>query len=64
MVRLVEEGQIPAVDGVVRGRVCELMVRLHEEFGRTVSDDTIDRALKDLRFIACECPAEGLQAGP
>jgi transposase len=50
LVRLVEEGPIPAVDGVVRWRACDLIVRLYEEFGISVSDDTVYRALKDLGF--------------
>jgi transposase len=50
LVRLVEEGPIPAVDGVVRWRACDLIMRLHEEFGISVSDDTVYRALKDLSF--------------
>ena len=48
--RIVEEGPIPAVHGVVRWRACDLIMRLHEEFGVSVSDDTIYRALKDLGF--------------
>jgi transposase len=48
--RLVEEGPIPAVHGVVRWRACDLIMRLHEEFGISVSDDTIYRAMKDLGF--------------
>jgi putative transposase len=50
LVRLVEEGPIPALHGVVRWRACDLIMRLHEEFGISVSDDTIYRALKDLGF--------------
>src|ERR1700686_1789799 len=50
LARLVEEGPIPAVHGVVRWRGCDLIMRLHEEFGLSVSDDTIYRALKDLGF--------------
>ncbi len=50
LVRLVEEGPIPAVHGVVRWRACDLIMRLHEEFGLSVSDDTIYRALKGLGF--------------
>jgi transposase len=50
LVRLVEDGPIPAVHGVVRWRACDLIMRLHEEFGISVSDDTIYRALKDLGF--------------
>jgi transposase len=50
LVRLVEEGPIPAVDGVVRWRACDLIMRLYEEFGISVSDDTVYRALKELGF--------------
>jgi transposase len=50
LARIVEEGPIPAVDGVVRWRACDLIMRLHEEFELSVSDDTIYRALKDLGF--------------
>src|SRR5947209_8238349 len=32
LVRLVEDGPIPAVDGVVRWRACDLIMRLHQEF--------------------------------
>src|SRR6201987_1859093 len=50
LARIVEEGPIPAVHGVVRWRACDLIMRLHEEFGLSVSDDTIYRALKTLGF--------------
>jgi transposase len=50
LARLVEEGPIPAIHGVVRWRACDLMMRLHEEFGISVSDDTVYRALKELGF--------------
>lgn len=48
--RIVEEGPIPAVHGVVRWRACDLITLLQEEFGISVSDDTIYRALRDLGF--------------
>lgn len=50
LARILEEGPIPAIHGVVRWRACDLIMRLHEEFGISVSDDTIYRALKDLGF--------------
>jgi transposase len=50
LARIVEEGPIPAVHGVVRWRACDLIMRLHEEFGLSVSDDTIYRVLKGLGF--------------
>jgi winged helix-turn helix protein len=33
LARIVDEGPIPAVHGVVRWRACDLIMRLHEEFG-------------------------------
>jgi len=48
LARLVEEGPIPAIHGVVRWRACDLIMQLHEEFGISVSDDTVYRALKQL----------------
>ena len=50
LARIVEEGPTPAVHGVVRWRACDLIMRLHEEFGLSVSDDTIYRVLRDLGF--------------
>ena len=50
LARLVEEGPIPAIHGVVRWRACDLIMRLHEEFGISVSDDTVYRALKELGY--------------
>jgi transposase len=50
LARIVVEGPIPAVHGVVRWRACDLIMRLYEEFGLSVSDDTIYRALKNLGF--------------
>jgi transposase len=50
LARIVEEGPIPAIHGVVRWRACDLIMRLYEEFRFSVSDDTIYRALKDLGF--------------
>ena len=45
-----DEGPIPAIDGVVRWRACDLLRRLHEAFGLSVSDDTVYRALRELGF--------------
>src|SRR3974377_525184 len=50
LARIVDEGPIPAIHGVVRWRACDLIMRLHEEFGISVSDDTVYRALRDLGF--------------
>jgi transposase len=35
---------------VVRWRACDLIMQLYEEFGISLSDDTVYRALKDLGF--------------
>ena len=50
LARLVEDGPMPAIDGVVRWRACDLIMRLYEEFGISVSDDTVYRALKELGY--------------
>jgi putative transposase len=50
LMRVVEDGPIPAVHGVVRWRACDLIALLFEEFNITVSDDTIYRALRALGF--------------
>ena len=50
LARIVDEGPIPAIHGVVRWRACDLIMRLHEEFALSVSDDTVYRALKELSF--------------
>ena len=46
---------------------CDLIMRLHEEFGLSVSDDTVYRALKELGFShlsarpkACKQDAEAM----
>ena len=48
--RIVEEGPIPAIHGVVRWRACDLVKQLHAQFGLSVSDATVYRALKELGF--------------
>ena len=40
LARLVEEGPIPAVHGVVRWRACDLIMRLYEEFRLPASHNT------------------------
>jgi Winged helix-turn helix len=50
LARLVEDGPIPAIHGVVRWRACDLIMLLHEQFGISVCDDTVYRALKELGF--------------
>ena len=50
LARIIDEGPIPAIDGVVRWRACDLIMQLHAQFGLSVSDATIYRALKELGF--------------
>jgi transposase len=50
LAHIVEAGPIPAIDGVVRWRACDLIMQLHEKFAISVSDDTVYRALKELGF--------------
>jgi transposase len=64
LARIVEEGPIPAVHGVVRWRACDLIMRLHEEFGLSVSDDTIYRTLKDLGYSHVSARPKAYQQDP
>ena len=50
LARLIDEGPVPAIDGVVRWRACDLLRQLHAAFGLSVSDATVYRALKELGF--------------
>jgi transposase len=47
---LVERGPIPAVDGVVRWRACDLVQWIYEKFAVSVSDATVYRLLERLGF--------------
>jgi hypothetical protein len=62
LARIVDEGPIPAIHGVGCWRACDLIMRLREEFGISVSDDTVYRALKDSASHT-SAPGPGLQAG-
>ena len=50
LARAVEAGPKPYVDGVVRWRLGDLAAWLREEFGVSVSETTVSRALKRLGF--------------
>ena len=47
---IVERGPIPAVDEVVRWRLCDLAAWVWDEFGISVSEATLSRELKALGF--------------
>jgi len=50
LARLIDKGPIQAIHGVVRWRACDLVEQLHAQFGLSVSDATVYRALKELGF--------------
>ena len=45
LARVVEEGPAPYLDGVVRWRLCDLAAWLHGEFGVSLDETTVGRAL-------------------
>jgi transposase len=47
---IVEQGPIPAVHGVVRWRLVDLVQWLYEEFGVSMDETTVGRALKAMGF--------------
>jgi transposase len=48
--RLVEDGPIPAVHGVVRWRLRDLAQWIFEEFGITLDETTVGRTLKAMGY--------------
>src|SRR5258705_4134190 len=56
LARIVEEGPIPALHGVVRWRRGGMILRPHGEVGLSVSDGTIYRVLKTLGFSHVTAP--------
>lgn len=51
LARVVDEGPIPAVHGVVRWRIKDLVHWLYEEFGVSVAESTVRGALKELGYV-------------
>jgi len=51
LARMVEAGPIPAVHGVVRWRIKDLMQWLYEEFGLSVAETTVRDALKGMGYV-------------
>lgn len=47
---MVEAGPIPSVHGVVRWRLCDLAQWLNEEFGVSLSEQTMSREMRALGF--------------
>ena len=46
LARIVDEGPIPAIHGVVRWRLCDLVQWVQETHGISISEDTISRYLR------------------
>ena len=56
LARIVDEGPIPAIHGVVRWRACDLIMRLYEEFGLSVSEYDLSRP-QEVGLLAYVRPA-------
>lgn len=50
LARMVEDGPIPAVDGVVRWRLRDLAHWIFEEFGVTLDETTVGRTLRAMGY--------------
>ena len=51
LVEIVESGPIPAIHGVVRWRLIDLVRWLHEEFALSLDETTVGRELKKLGYV-------------
>lgn len=51
LVEVVERGPIPAIHGVVRWRLTDLVLWLHEEFAVSLDETTVGRELKNLGYV-------------
>src|ERR1700751_3625047 len=51
LVEIVERGPIPAIHGVVRWRLVDLVQWLHDEFAVSLDETTVSRELKKLGYV-------------
>jgi transposase len=51
LVDIVEQGPIPAIHGVVRWRLIDLVQWLHDEFAVSLDETTVSRELKKLGYV-------------
>jgi transposase len=51
LVEMVERGPIPAIHGVVRWRLIDLVQWLHDEFAVSLDETTVGRELKRLGYV-------------
>jgi len=50
LARIVESGPIPAAHGVVRWRIVDLCQWTHDEFGVSISEQTMSRVLRSMNY--------------
>lgn len=50
LIRVVESGPVPYLDGVVRWRLCDLASWIHEEYGISVDESTVSRTLRAMGY--------------
>src|SRR3546814_6575478 len=63
LVEAVERGPIPAVHGVVRWRLIDLVQWLHEEFAVSLDETTVGRELKKLGYVKLTARSEERRVG-
>lgn len=51
LVEIVEQGPIPAIHGVVRWRLIDLVQWLHDEFAVSLDETTVGRELRKLGYV-------------
>lgn len=51
LIEIVESGPIPAIHGVVRWRLIDLVQWLHDEFAVSLDETTVGRELKKLGYV-------------
>jgi transposase len=51
LVEAVERGPIPAIDGIVRWRLIDLVQWLHREFAVSLDETTVSRELRRLGYV-------------
>lgn len=50
LIRVVESGPVPYLDGVVRWRLCDLASWIHEEYGISMDESPVSRTLRAMGY--------------
>jgi transposase len=50
LIRVVESGPVPYLDGMVRWRLCDLASWIHEEYGISLDESTVSRTLRAMGY--------------